>query len=516
MRLGLMIKFSIISAVVLLFTMSIFILFNIAGLKTAFMDVYTTDVDNLSETIIATTHHAMLAGEVDEAYQLMERAGTQENIKNIRLIDKHGVIRFSLHENEIDTFVDSSRDPSCDMCHFEGKPKVQASTMDRRRVFPDENGEEVLGVTRGIYNDSICSQPSCHYHPADVNLLGVLDIVVSTKDVMAQVSRYRTNVLVELVFLIIALSLCLNLLTSKLITQPVNTLLDHTRLLSRGEWPLIENISNDEFGELAESFNEMTSSLKKAGEEREEWAATLESKVEKRTQQIREMQSVIIRSEKLASLGELAAGIAHELNNPLTGIVLHASLIEENPDLPSQFREELSTITGEADRCARIVKNLLDFSRKTEPSKAMNSVNDTIDRALGLVEHLASFQNIEIIKDYTEDLPDLLLDPGQIEQVFVNMFVNASQAMEDEGRLTLWTGLDVDGESVLVRVEDTGQGIPEENIGRIFDPFFSTKGGKGTGLGLSVSYGIIEGHGGTIEVKSNVGEGTVFTITIPV
>lgn len=516
MRLGLMIKFSIISAIVILFTMSVFTLFNIAALKTAFMDVYTTDVDNLSETIIATTHHSMLAGDVDEAYQLMERIGIQDNIKNIRLIDKHGVIRFSLNENEIETFVDSSRDPSCNMCHYEGQSRIQASTMDRRRVFPDQDGEEVLGITRGIYNDTVCADQPCHYHPADVNLLGVLDMVVSTRDVMAQVTRYRNNVLVELVFLIVALSLCLNLLTRKLIIQPVNTLLDHTRSLSRGEWRFIENTTNDEFGELADSFNEMTRSLKKAREDRDKWAATLESRVEERTQQIQEMQSVIIRSEKLASLGELAAGIAHELNNPLTGIVLHASIIENDSELPPKLKEELHTITWEADRCARIVKNLLDFSRKSEPRKAMNSVNGTIDQALSLVEHLANFQNIEIVKEYAEDLPDLLLDPGQIEQVFVNMFVNASQAMEDEGRLTLWTGLDVDGESVLIKVEDTGQGIPEEHLSRIFDPFFSTKGAKGTGLGLSVSYGIIEGHGGTIEVQSEVRKGTVFTITIPV
>ncbi|UCF88325.1 MAG: HAMP domain-containing protein [bacterium] len=516
MRLGLMIKFSIISALVLLFTMSLFTLFNIAGLRRAFMDVYTNDVDNLSETIIATTSHAMLSGEVDEAYQLMERAGTQENIKNIRLIDKHGTIRFSLKKEEIGTFVDSSRDPGCDMCHFAGEPRVQASTMDRRRVFPVSEGEEVLGVIRGIYNEPACSEASCHYHPADVNLLGVLDIVVSTKEVVAQITSYRNNVLVELVFLVIALSLCLNLLTRKLITHPVNTLLDHTRMLSRGEWGYIENITNDEFGELAESFNDMTRSLKKAEEERERWAATLETKVEERTQQIKEMQSVIVRSEKLASLGELAAGIAHELNNPLTGIVLHASIIEENQDLPPRVKEEIGTITWEADRCARIVKNLLDFSRKTEPRKGMNSVNETLDRALGLVEHLASFHNIDIVREYADNLPDLLIDPGQMEQVFVNMFVNASQAMEDGGKLILWTGLDVDGESVIVRIKDTGRGIPKGHLGRIFDPFFSTKGAKGTGLGLSVSYGIIEGHGGTIEVQSEVGKGTEFTITIPV
>jgi two-component system NtrC family sensor kinase len=146
----------------------------------------------------------------------------------------------------------------------------------------------------------------------------------------------------------------------------------------------------------------------------------------------------------------------------------------------------------------------------------MNNVNDTIDRALSLVQHLAAFQNISIEKQYTPDLPDLLLDSGQMEQVFVNMFVNAGQAMEEGGRLILWTGLDEDGKSVIIRVEDTGEGIPEDSIGRIFDPFYSTKGSKGTGLGLSVSYGIIEGHGGTIEVQSKQGEGTVFTITIPI
>ncbi len=516
MRLGLMIKFSIISAVVLLFTMSVFTLFNIVALKRAFLEVYTRDIDNLGDTILRTTHDAMLVGDVDEAYQLMERAGTQENIKNIRLIDKHGVIRFSLHEKELETFMDKVRDPSCKVCHYEGKPRIQAPTMDRSRVFTASSGESVLGITRGIYNDPSCSQATCHYHSPDVNLLGVLEIVVDTKGVMAQVSSFRTNVVVELIFLLLALALCLNLMTRKLITHPVNTLLEHTRSLSRGEWPFIENTTNDEFGELAESFNEMTQSLKGAKEERERWAATLESRVAERTQQIQEMQSVIIRSEKLASLGELAAGIAHELNNPLTGIVLHASIIEKDENLTPELKEDLKTITWEADRCARIVKNLLDFSRKTEPRKAMNNINDTIERALGLVEHLAAFQNIEIVREFSQDLPDLLLDPGQMEQVFVNMFVNASQAMADEGTLTLWTGLGDDGGSVVVRIRDSGSGISEENVGRIFDPFFSTKGARGTGLGLSVSYGIIEGHGGTIEVDSREGVGTTFTIRIPV
>jgi len=306
------------------------------------------------------------------------------------------------------------------------------------------------------------------------------------------------------------------LMITRLIIQPVNTLLEHTRALSRGEWRLVEDAPNDEIGELADSFNDMTLNLKKAREDRERWANTLESRVEERTQQIREMQSVLVRSEKLASLGELAAGIAHELNNPLTGIILHASILRRKAHFPQDLERELETITDEAERCARIVRNLLDFSRKTEPQKDMNNINDIIDQALGLVENLSVFQNIEIVKEYSSDIPELLLDPGQMEQVFVNMFVNASQSMGDGGKLTLWTGLDLDGETVVVRVKDTGQGIKEEHRGKIFDPFFSTKGAKGTGLGLSVSYGIVEGHGGTIEVQSEMGKGTVFTVRLPV
>ena len=278
----------------------------------------------------------------------------------------------------------------------------------------------------------------------------------------------------------------------------------------------MENAPNDEIGELADSFNEMTLNLKKAREDRERWATTLESRVEERTQQIREMQSVLVRSEKLASLGELAAGIAHELNNPLTGIILHASILRRKAHFPEDLEKELETITEEADRCARIVRNLLDFSRKTESQKGLNNINDVIDQALGLVENLSVFQNIEIVKKYSADIPELLLDPNQMVQVFVNMFVNASQSMEDGGKLTLWTGLDLDGETVIVRVKDTGQGIKEEHRGKIFDPFFSTKGARGTGLGLSVSYGIVEGHGGTIEVQSEMGKGTVFTVMLPV
>ncbi|MBN2719546.1 MAG: HAMP domain-containing protein [Proteobacteria bacterium] len=516
MRFGLLAKFSIISAVVLLFTMTVFTFFNIMTLQKAFMDIYASDVDSLSETILRTTYNAMLSGRTHEAYEAMEQAGLQEGIVNIRLIDKGGIVRFSLIPGEIDTYIDKDSDSSCQVCHKDEALLTDASIMDRTRVFETADNTEVMGMTRAIFNQPDCYTGGCHYHPPDANLLGVLDLVTSLEGITGKVAEYRKNVLVELVFLVLALAVCLYYLITRLIISPVNTLLEQTRALSRGEWRLVENAPHDEIGELANAFNDMTLSLKKAREERERWAATLETKVEERTRQIREMQSVLVRSEKLASLGELSAGIAHELNNPLTGIILHASILDRSKGFPEDLRDDLETITGEAQRCARIVRNLLDFSRKTEPQKSMASINQVIERALDLVKDLSVFHNIKIIREYSIDLPDVLVDSGQLEQVFINMFVNASQAMEEGGILTVMTGLDPGGKWVLVQVRDTGKGIREEYLGKIFDPFFSTKGAKGTGLGLSVSYGIVEGHGGTIEVQSEMGKGTVFTIKLPV
>jgi two-component system NtrC family sensor kinase len=247
---------------------------------------------------------------------------------------------------------------------------------------------------------------------------------------------------------------------------------------------------------------------------------TLEAKVQERTTEIAQMHSQLVRSEKLASLGELVAGIAHEINNPLSGILMFATLFAEDRSLPRTMRDDAQTIVRETQRCAEIVKRLLEFSRKSIPRKKAKSLPAVMDDTLALLEHQATLNNIEIIRRYDPDLPDILIDPSQIEQVFVNMVVNACQAMPHGGRLSVEMSADYDRHCLVTVIEDNGHGIPEEYLSKVFDPFFTTKdqpakGLAGTGLGLSVSYGIIQNHGGHIGVKSEVGKGTAFTIELP-
>jgi two-component system NtrC family sensor kinase len=232
---------------------------------------------------------------------------------------------------------------------------------------------------------------------------------------------------------------------------------------------------------------------------------------------LQETHLQLVSSEKMASLGKLAAGIAHEINNPLGGILIYSSLMME--DLPEEDpkRGDLARIVQEAGRCKEIVKSLLEFARQTEPKMEPTDINRAINDGLFFLVNQALFHNVQIVKKFDPFLPFVQGNASQLKQVLMNIIVNAAEAMHDKGTLTITTFPAPDRKTVFVEFTDTGEGIPEENLTRIFDPFFTTKDvGKGTGLGLATSYGIVEDHGGKISVKSKVGEGTTFTIELPI
>jgi two-component system NtrC family sensor kinase len=224
-----------------------------------------------------------------------------------------------------------------------------------------------------------------------------------------------------------------------------------------------------------------------------------------------------MESERLALIGQLAANVAHELNNPLQGIVTYSNLLLERMSNENSSTSSIQKIATQANRCRDIIRGLLDFSRQRKPDKTICDINSVMEECVAFLENQAIFHNIKITKAFAENLPKIVVDPSQMQQVFINIIVNAAEAIEDQGSLSIETRLLRGEDQIEIEIKDTGEGIPEENLDKLFDPFFTTKEvGHGTGLGLAISYGIIKEHKGKIFVETEVDKGTTFFIHLPV
>jgi two-component system NtrC family sensor kinase len=510
---GLNTKLSIAVSILLLVVMVPYYYLNVETIRTLLTEEAVAAADKINETIIKTTYHKMLEDDRESVYGMIQEAGTQEGVEQIRIITPEGDIRFSTDAGEIGTHLEKNA-TSCGSCHQASEVR-SSSPNGRIGVCETEHGSQVLGVSRAIYNEPNCSRAACHFHPEHQVVLGALHTTISLDRVNQQTAQYAKGFVLVTVTMLFAIAIFLRTIIHRMVNRPLKEILQHTRRV--GELRFDSRVDlphDDELGELANYLNEMTAQLKTAQHQLAGLAENLEVKVEERTRELKQMQAQLIRSEKLASLGEIVAGIAHELNNPLTGILVLSSLIQKKTDLDPTLQEDLATVVHESKRCARIVKGLLDFSRVGTPQKSLADVNRIMDSTLAIIGTQSIFHDVVFDKRYAPDLPPVMVDANQIEQVFINVLLNAGQAMSSGGRLTLTTR--AAGAEVCVGIADTGCGIPKEHVGRIFDPFFSTKESKGTGLGLSVSYGIVENHGGRIEVESQPGVGTAFTIHLPV
>jgi two-component system NtrC family sensor kinase len=320
---------------------------------------------------------------------------------------------------------------------------------------------------------------------------------------------------------VIIISVILWLILYTFVTKPVSYLVEGMKRLSAGDMDYrIRMNRSDDIGMLANSFNAMSDELKEYKEKMENWTKSLEDEVQKKTAEIYKAQENLINTEKLASLGRMAAGVAHEINSPLTGIVTFAHLmLQRTPPENRQDVDDLNVIIDQAERCSKIIRGLLGFSRKTSSEKNMTNLNTLLETTLAMVRHQSKFYNIFFDLQLDSTIPPVSIDPNQIQQVFLNLLINAADAMEKKGKMTLATRLVENGGLPFVEFEitDSGPGIPEDIRSKIFEPFFTTKpAGKGTGLGLAVSYGIIKKHEGTIFVKSSPGSGASFYIHLPV
>jgi two-component system NtrC family sensor kinase len=451
----------------------------------------TREADRLSELIKSATHYDMLENQRGSLHRQIENIGRQEVIEKVRVFNKVGSIMFSSDARDVGASVDK-RAEACYACHAEGKALARLPIAARTRVFRGADGERVLGIINPIRNEPGCSAAACHAHSPDQSVLGVLDVTVSLADVDRQTAQARTW-LVGLAALTIAASAAiLWWLNRRLVVRPVQDLAEGTRRIAEGDLTTtIPATASHELGDLARAFNDMARRLSEA-------------------------QHQVTEADKLASVGRLAAGVAHEINNPLTGVLTYASLLLQRDDLAPPVQEDLQVVVHETKRCRDIVKGLLDFARRTPPKRQPTDLNDVVRAAAAVLMNQLKIDRVALTLDLARDLPPVPADANQIQQVLVNLLLNAADAIgEQGGGVTITTREARQARFVEVRVEDTGCGITPEALPHVFEPFFSTKGPRGTGLGLAVSWGIVAGHGGRMEVESEVGRGSRFTIRLP-
>ncbi len=479
----------------------------------------------VSDVIKQSLHRLMLINEREELYRTIQLLGDEPGIENIRIYNKKGEIKFSTKEEEITQIVDLKAE-ACYDCHTADKPLQSLPMQEKTRIYRTPDDRRVLGMINPIRNSAECSNDACHAHQPELTILGVLDVQMSLNELDQATSRAKFIINIIIVSFIMIAILVVGIIVYFMIHRPINTLELGTDKLAKGELDYrIKMQRKDELGNLAVSINNMAYSLDQADANLREWSNSLEKRVEEKTAELELVNKELIQVEKMASLGKMAASVAHELNNPLAGILTYAKLlikkIQNNLSQPvekEKFIEKLEHIRSESMRCGNIVRNLLTFARGSTTNFQECNLSDIIDRALRIVNHHIELAKIKVVRQIDIKLGTISCDSDQLLQAFVALLVNAVEAMSDGGNLEISAQhLGQETKRVIIQIKDTGIGIPEELKDRILEPFFSTKKDQnGVGLGLAVVYGIIQRHNGKIWLKSQKDQGTTFYMELPV
>jgi len=479
--------------------------------------------ERLSDVIRRNTSDFMLRNDREGLHRAMSAMASEPGMVRVRVFDREGHISYSTDRTEIDRAVDKDAE-ACYGCHAHGQTLTALNRPDRFRVYRSQ-GERVLAVITPIENQPECSNAACHEHPASQQILGVLDTHLSLAHTDQQLAEVSWRMLASDAMAMAGIAFITWIFIRRVVDRPLKQLQAGTEKLSKGELGhQITLRSQDEIGALAASFNSMSRQLHDANEQLVSWALNLEDRVEEKTRELRRAHDEVLHSETMASVGKMAAVVAHEINNPLSGILTYSKLLKKwvdngqvSADKKQEAQECLDLITSESRRCGELVKNLLTFSRQSPMNVESTDINQVVERCLLLLRHNLQIAGIEEHSTLAEGLPHLQCDSSQIEQVLLAVIVNAVDAMPKGGNLWIESRLSQDSRLVSLTVRDDGCGIPPEIMPKIFEPFVTTKDHEhGTGLGLAVSRGIIERHSGKISIESEVGRGTTVTITLPV
>ncbi|MFA5832932.1 MAG: ATP-binding protein [Bacteroidota bacterium] len=514
--------------------LSFTLIMTIVGIISSYIHVKTQEkqlleammlgADQLSGSISSATWHAMLADQRESAYQTMETIAQKQGITRIRIFNKEGRIMYSTAKSDtgsVDKYAEA-----CFMCHSAEQPLVKVDVPSRARVYTTTENIRTLSMITPIYNEPSCTEADCHAHPTSQNVLGVLDVSMTLEMVDTEMAQLQLRVIIISFSIVIIMSLFIIYFTKHFIDAPIQHLIAGTHAVSEMQLdkPIIIE-SSEELGELARSFDVMRVRLKQALEEINQFTEGLEMKIKQRADQLKVAHQKILQSDRLASLGQLSASVAHEINNPVSGVLNLAMLMQrimKEDGVPKErveeFRKYLSQVVNETARVGRIVQDLLAFSRRSKPFRAKIDFNTMIKSTLNLLDHKIKLSGVKIELYLQHDLPTVHCDGSQMQQVVINLIMNGAEAAQGKqnGTVSVTTRMHIQQDQLEFIVSDNGDGIPEENISKIFSPFFTTKGeGKGVGLGLAVVFGIIEAHKGDIDVKSERNQGTTFTVALP-
>jgi two-component system NtrC family sensor kinase len=489
--------------------------------REGFLQAAVEDASNVTEVIRRATRAGMLENRWQDVYAILKDIDDQPGVERIRLLRKDGTIVSSSDPGEVNRRLALDH-PSCAPCHIPGPPKANLPRAERIHVSRRADGTRVLGMIEPIPNEAACTG-SCHVHKPDQKILGVLvtEISLAGADQRIESATRRAFLGAGLSMLLLAGMIVAT--HAYLLRRRLRPLFGAIARLGKGDYAArVAPGPQDEFAEVTVAFNRMASDLEEAHRELQNWARTLRDRVEERTRELRQTQDQVIQSERLAGLGRLAAVVAHELNNPLAGVLVMVRRTRKalargafSPEQQKDVASWLEMVDQEVARCGRIVQDLLAFSRHRRASREPVLVNEVASRTLRLLAHKLDLAEVDLVETLDPANPQVMGDTGQIQQAMMAVLINAVEAMPQGGTLEVATRGRGDG-GVEIEIRDTGIGIAPEDLPQIFEPFFTTKSdGQGVGLGLSVVYGIVSRHGGRLDVSSMPAQGTRVLIQLP-
>ncbi|MCX6280355.1 MAG: ATP-binding protein [Bacteroidetes bacterium] len=527
---------SIYSRVVfIIFVSSVFLFVSFSIIFRSVNEQYLNTVirqngNNIGSIVGGSLYHSMLENDKSTLQNTLDIINTMPGIDEVNMYD--------IKDNLVYTSIPSSTNnyhsnPNCISCHnnlkamFPGKGKhykiIDAESYCR--MNHNDNNSRHLLIKLPILNEKSCYESSCHAHPVTDEVLGSLIIKIPLAELDSAIRKSSTEFFLLAILTTLVLLGVLIMFTRQRIKRPLNALVKASIAVANGDTSTRLEIKPNQLDDMkmvSQAFNEMLDNLQAATSELENWSQQLEYKVQKKSEELSAAQNEMIHIERLASLGKLSSSVAHEINNPLSGILIYTKLIYKqlsNPELYASKRDSmlkhLKLIENEAKRCGDIVKGLLEFSKKDQEDFEPRHLHEVLQETYELMTHPIKIANIHFYTDFAATSDLIYCSPNQIKQACVAMLVNSTEALHENGEILIRT-LNPNEETVRFEIVDNGIGISAEDIPHVFEPFFSTKqSASGIGLGLAIVHGIMQSHNGKIQVKSEPSHGTTFSITLP-